>query len=271
MTTMTSVHQTGQVRSSDGTPIGYRCSGAGTPLVLVHGGAADGTRWAPVLPPLEERFTVYAVDRRGRGLSGDTASYSIEQEFDDVVSVIDSIGGPVDLLGHSYGALIALEAALLSAGVRRLVLYEPPIPTGTPLYSGATLDRMQALIDAGERDAMLATFFREVVGMPEHELALMRAQPAWQARVEAAHTIPRELRSVDGYDFQPNRFDRLATPCLLLMGGDSPAFLKDATATAHATLALSRIAVMPGQQHIAMNTAPDLFLSEVLEFLTADR
>jgi pimeloyl-ACP methyl ester carboxylesterase len=268
---MTTVESTGRVISADATPIGYRRSGSGTPLVLVHGGAADGTRWTPVLPALEERFTVYAVDRRGRGLSGDTSDYSIEREFADIAAVVDSIGGPVDLLGHSYGALCSLETAGRTDNVRRLILYEPPIQTGMPLYPAATLDRMQALIDMDQRDAMLSVFFRDVVGMPEHELTLMRAQPVWEARVAAAHTIPRELRSVDGYTFEPERFKGMQTPTLLLMGGDSPSFLRDATATAHAALSMSRVAVMPGQQHIAMNTAPDLFLREVLGFLTAAR
>jgi pimeloyl-ACP methyl ester carboxylesterase len=268
---VTTTQQTDQVVSRDGTAIGYRRSGRGTPLVLVHGAAADGTRWAPVLPALEERFTVFAIDRRGRGLSGDAAGYAIEREVEDIAAVVDSIGGPVDLLGHSFGALCALEAALRTDNVRRLVLYEPAIATAAPIYASATLDWMQALVDAGERDAMLGVFFREVVGMPEHELALMRAQPVWQARLAAAHTIPRELRGADGYTFEPGRFDGMRTPCLLLEGGDSPAFLKDATAAVHAALSASRIAVMPGQQHIAMNTAPDLFLSEVTGFLAAAR
>jgi pimeloyl-ACP methyl ester carboxylesterase len=55
------------ITSKDGTRITYRRSGEGPPLVLVHGTAADHGRWRPVLPALEERFTVYAVDRRGRG------------------------------------------------------------------------------------------------------------------------------------------------------------------------------------------------------------
>jgi hypothetical protein len=49
----------------------------------------------------------------------------------------------------------------------------------------------------------------------------------------------------------------------LLLGGESPAFLKKATETVHDALPNSRIAVMPGQQHIAMNTAPELFIDEV--------
>src|SRR5687768_6369257 len=130
MTNQTTIHLTGRVISTDGTPIAYRRSGEGPALVLVHGTAADHTRWQSILPALEERFTVYAIDRRGRGGSGDAPTYAIEHEFEDVAAMVDAISGPVSLLGHSYGALCALEAALRTDNVRRLVLYEPPIPTG---------------------------------------------------------------------------------------------------------------------------------------------
>src|SRR5690349_20970515 len=101
----------GEIRSVDGTAIAYRRSGSGPPLVLVHGTSATPARWASVAPRLESHFTVYAVDRRGRGMSGDASSYAIEREFEDVAAVVLSIDGPVDLLGHSYGAICALEAA----------------------------------------------------------------------------------------------------------------------------------------------------------------
>ena len=59
------------VTSSDGTRIGYRRSGQGPPLVLIHG--ATGAHWSfrYLVPAIVDRFTVYAVDRRGRGESGD--------------------------------------------------------------------------------------------------------------------------------------------------------------------------------------------------------
>jgi pimeloyl-ACP methyl ester carboxylesterase len=109
------------VTSKDGTPIAYWQSGQVPPLVLVHGTAADHGRWAPVLPAFEERSTVCAVDRRGRGGSGDPEEvYVIEREFEDISAVVDSLGEPTILLGHSYGALCALEAALLTTNVRKL-------------------------------------------------------------------------------------------------------------------------------------------------------
>ena len=270
MTSETTTVQIEQVISTDGTPIAYPRSGARPPLVLVRGSAADHTRWAPILPAIEERFTIYAVDRRGRGGSGDAPGYAIEQEFDDVAAVVEAIGGPVDLLGHSYGALCALEAALRSDRLGKLVLYEPPIAAGSEIFPGGSIDRLQALLDGGDRDGLLVTFFREVVRAPAHDIELLRSLPSWQARVKSAHTIPRELRAAEGYIFEPARFSRMRTPTLLLLGGESPPLFKDGTAAVHAALPASRIAVLPGQQHIAMTVAPDLFLSTVLPFLAID-
>lgn len=271
---MTSTPTTGQMEqviSADGTPIGYRRGGRGSPLVLVHGSTADHTRWIPLLPVLEKHFTVYAVDRRGRGGSGDGPAYAIEREFEDIVALVAAIGGPVDLLGHSYGALCALEAATRSDRVGRLVLYEPPIPTGIDLYPAGFVERLQALLAAGDRDGLLTTFFQAVVRMPPHEVELMRRAPDWPARVAAAHTIPRELQSAVTYRFEPARLARLKTPALLLVGGDSPPVFTAATAVLHAALPDSRIAVLPGQQHAAISAAPDLFLAEVFRFLVGDK
>ena len=115
------------VVSQDGTPIAVSQSGEGPPLVLIHGAAADHNRWAPVLPGLEERFTVFAIDRRGRGRSGDASDYALEREYDDVVAVVESAGDGASVLGHSYWGICAVEAALLTDRIRKLVLYEPPM------------------------------------------------------------------------------------------------------------------------------------------------
>jgi len=259
------------VTSKDGTPIAYWRSGEGSPLVLVHGTTADHSRWKPVLAAFEEHFTVYAVDRRGRGGSGDSADYSIEREFEDVAAVVDSIGKPVNLLGHSYGAVCSLEAALLTSNVRKLVLYEPGMNvTGGQIYPPGFIDRLDALLEAGDRDAVISTMFRDLVGMPQEEVEYLRSLPAWQERVKAAHTVPRELRADEVYRFDAERFGDLGVPTLVLEGSDSLAFLKAADKAVDETLPNCRIVVMPGQGHAAMDTGTDLFTTEVDRFLTTD-
>jgi pimeloyl-ACP methyl ester carboxylesterase len=254
------------VQSKDGTLIAFERSGSGPPLVLVHGTTADHTRWASVLPGFEKNFTVYAVDRRGRGESGDSPDYSIEREYEDIAAVANSIQGPVNLLGHSYGALCCLEAALQVTNLRRLVLYEPAMSVDMPIYPPGARAWIETLLDAGDNEEALDVFFREVVGMPENDVAILRYEPSWAARLEAAHTIPREFADAD-YMFDPARFANLAVPTLLLLGGDSPEYSRRATRAVHAALRASRIIVMPGQKHIAMSTAPDLFVRRVTGFL----
>lgn len=119
------------VISTDGTPIAYQRAGSGPPIVLVHGTLGVSKRW-PIVPLLEPHFTVITFDRRGRGDSGDGPDYSLEREAEDIAALASAIGGGVSLLGHSFGALCALEAALLIPRLRHLILYEPALSGAPP-------------------------------------------------------------------------------------------------------------------------------------------
>jgi pimeloyl-ACP methyl ester carboxylesterase len=259
------------VISSDGTPIAYHRRGTGPPLILVPGtGAANPVAWTAVVPALEEHFSVCAVNRRGHGQSGDGPIYAIEREFEDIAAVVDSMREPANLLGHSFGALCTLEAALLTPNVRKLILYEPAIPLpGAPIYPEGVIERLQALLDTGDSEQLLITYYREVAELSPDEIEQFRASPAWTERVGTAHTLLREARAEEGYEFNAQRFKDFQTPTLLLLGGESPPSLRTTTETIARALPNSQMEVMPGQQHIAMYTAPDLFLQKISGFLLA--
>src|ERR1700720_1174761 len=138
-----------RVNSKDGTPIAVECAGAGPSLVIVHGGTGDRSRWTPLFPLFASRFTVCAMDRRGHGASGDSPDYSLQKEAEDVVAVVNSRPGPVFVMGHSYGGVSALEAALLTNKISKLVLYEPPLQD---LDHSAVATRMEKMIQAGDRE-----------------------------------------------------------------------------------------------------------------------
>jgi pimeloyl-ACP methyl ester carboxylesterase len=219
---------------------------------------------------MEKRFTVYAVDRRGRGQSGDAEVYSIEREYEDVAAVVDSIPGPVNLLGHSYGAICSLEASLRTDNLRKLILYEPPFSAAAvkKTYPPGALDRINSCLHTGEREKALLIFLQEIVGIPQDEMNRLRFLPSWPSRVATAHTIPREEASVSSYVFNPEQFSTMETPTLLLLGGESPSFFGAATEMLRRAIPNNRIALMPGQRHAAMEIAPALFLREVIGFLT---
>jgi pimeloyl-ACP methyl ester carboxylesterase len=253
--------------SSDGTRIAFERTGSGPPLVLVHGTTADHTRWSNILSGLNRHFTVLAMDRRGRGKSGDGDSYSIGLEADDIAAVVRAAGDRVRLLGHSFGALCAMEAALALDNLSRLVLYEPPFSVGgNPLYPPEMPGRLQEIFETGGREALLIAFFREVVGASDEQLAALRADPSWQARISGAHTTLREMADRD-YHFDPERFRRLDVPTLMLVGENSPVVLTAPARALHEALPDSRLTVLEGQGHVAMTTAPDLFLDTVTNFL----
>ncbi len=258
------------VQSRDGTTIAYKKSGSGPPLVLIHGSTADHTRWNSILPDLEKRFIVYAVDRRGRGYSGDSDSYSLEREFEDVAAVVEAAGSQVNLLGHSFGALCAMDAALRTDRLNKLILYEPVFPVdGVRLYDPGARENLEELSKHGDTEKLLVSFFRDIVKMSEKDIRILQNEPVWQARLAAAHTLVREMADED-YQFDSARFHKLDVPTLLLVGEKSPPFLQKPTEKLAAALPDSQVVVLPGQGHAAMSTAPDMFVKEVVNFLDGE-
>src|SRR5262245_40440162 len=100
-----------RVQSPDGTMIAVTRCGVGPPLVIVHGAVAGSFAWGMVAPLLTSRFSVFILDRRGHGESGNTAPYAVEREVEDIIAVLEHIGEPAYLLGHSSGAILSLMVA----------------------------------------------------------------------------------------------------------------------------------------------------------------
>ncbi|ELZ23838.1 alpha/beta hydrolase fold protein [Haloterrigena salina JCM 13891] len=258
------------VPSADGTEIAFERTGSGPPLVLVHGGVCDHRFWelSDVRTTFADHFTVYAIDCRGVGESGDADEYNLEREFEDVAAVVETIDEPVTLLGHSSGALLSLEAALRTDTLHKLILYEPPIAfDDQDLYSDEVLAEMKRLLDDGENEQVLVLFLREIAQSTPEEIDAQRSAPDWRDLVDAAHVWPRSLSAVGEYEFDSARFADMTTPTLLLSGSESPQFLKDATAPVNDALPNSRIVTFDGHAHEAMLTGPDRFIEEILAFI----
>jgi pimeloyl-ACP methyl ester carboxylesterase len=254
--------------SPDGTPIAYWRSGTGPALILVHGTTADHTRWESVLPLLEPHVTVYAMDRRGRGASGDQARHTLLHEAADTAAVVDAVaadtGQPVDLFGHSFGATCAVEAVLRTTHVRRLVIYEPGVAVSTDEF----VDRLAALLAQGRREDVVTTLLHEA-GLTEGQIDRARSLPSWPHRVAAAHTVVREGRAELAYRFEPRRFAAISVPTLLLVGSHSPPEITDESRLLAAAIPDARIETLDGQGHVAMLTAPAQFTTAILTFLSA--
>jgi pimeloyl-ACP methyl ester carboxylesterase len=260
-----------RVRSRDGTEIGYFSSGKGPSLVLVHGLLGDHTRWDALRPFLEPHVTVHAMDRRGRGGSGDAPAYAFERECEDVAAVVDAVvevtGVATDLLGSSGGALYAIGATLRTPNIRRLALFEPPPNDVAQLLPSGLLERLDALLAAGDREGVLEAAYRAIVGLSDEEIDHLRAQPAWPNRTAAAHTVPRELRHPPERGFIAEHAETISAPSLVLVGSETPRPYRANAETVAAALRDAELAILEGQGHGAEMFAPEVVAERVLAFL----
>jgi pimeloyl-ACP methyl ester carboxylesterase len=254
-----------RVASKDGTLIAVECTGAGPSLVIVHGGIGDRSRWKPLFPLFASHFTVCAIDRRGHGASGDSPDYSLQKEAEDVAAVVNSQSDPIFVMGHSYGAVCALEAAFLSDKISKLVLYEPPLQERD---HSAVAARMEKMIGAGKKEEALVTFLQEIVIISPSEVAAMRARPSWPAQVASVESQLRQIRALAKYRFDAKRINRLKVPTLLLTGSETASpDLRRAISGLLDSLPNRRLVVFEGQQHNAMDTVPQQFAETVTDFL----
>ena len=219
-------------------------------------------------PLLVLDFAVHAMDRRGRGASGDTVPYSIEREFEDVAAVAGILaaesGAPIPVFGHSYGGRCALGAALLTDAIDRVICYEGAPAPPPRSYRPAGMDaRLRDREMAGDRAGLLATFMTEIVGMTGAELAAYQANPVWPIRVAAAGTILRELEAETTDAASLDALGGVRRPVLQLLGSASLPIFRAATMALDARLEDGRVVEIEGARHAAHHTHPDEVVNAV--------
>jgi pimeloyl-ACP methyl ester carboxylesterase len=257
----------GTATSADGTQIAFWREGQGPPLLLVHGGACDHLAWFFVASLLARVFTVYTYDRRGRGESGIVPPYTVEREVEDVEAMLRAIGMPTHLLGHSAGGILALEAAERVENLLSLILYEPAyvVPGAREKPNPEILEQMHKLLSTGNRAEVVRIAIRETIGLPEAEIAAMEQGPGWEQLCNVAHAIPYDWKLWDR-KLIVDRLSAIRAQVLLLMGSESPGWLKTAAKKLASALPDAELKVLEGQAHSAMITSPDLFAQAVIEF-----
>jgi pimeloyl-ACP methyl ester carboxylesterase len=247
----------GTVVSNDGTRIAFDRVGSGPPLILVDGAMcyrASGPM-PPIAKLLATQFTVYTYDRRGRGESTNVEPYSVTREVEDLQALIAEAGGSANVCGLSSGAALALEAAHQGAAITRLALFEAPFfvdDSRTPLPSDF-LSRLDQAVANNQR-AEAVRMFMKLVGVPAFFVALMRLMPAWSKLTAIAHTLPYDMRIVSehqwGKPLRRERWARATMPAVVIDGGKSPVWMRNAARELAGVLPNARYETLPGQTHM---------------------
>jgi pimeloyl-ACP methyl ester carboxylesterase len=259
------------VRSADGTRIAFDRTGDGPALILVGGALADRAAAAEVSALLGERFTVLAFDRRGRGDSGDTPPYEVERELEDVAALIEEAGGSALLFGHSSGGVLSLGAVEAGLPVTKLVVYEPPfiLDTTRPPVPPDYVEHLDVLVADGRRGDAVAYFMTTGVGVPAEMVEQMKQSPMWPGLEANAHTISYDGRVMgdlmSGRPFPPDRWSGVRVPTLVLDGGASPEWQRNAARALAEALPDARYRTLEGQDH---GPASEVLVPVLVDFFT---
>jgi pimeloyl-ACP methyl ester carboxylesterase len=265
------------VISADGSRIAYDRTGSGPPVILVGGALSYRrftmfTRLAALLAP---RCTVINYDRRGRGDSTAATPFdhdtAVQREIEDLAALIEAAGGAAALWGISSGGALALHATAAGIGVERLSVYEVPfmVVPGLPRPTRDYGDRLDELVDAGDRDGAVRHFMRNAVGVPAPVVAVMRCLPLWRGLRATAPTLPYDWAAVAahmrGTPLDPADWSDVTVPVQVCHGARSPAVLRDGSRALADVIPQARLHEVAGVSH---NLKPRALAPLLADFLT---
>ncbi|MCB1908647.1 MAG: alpha/beta hydrolase [Rhodocyclaceae bacterium] len=259
----------------------HREAGSGAGVVCLHSNASTSAQWRALMDALAGGHRVLAPDSYGAGRSPDWHS-SREISLADEVALVEPLlalaGSPLALVGHSYGAAVALIAALACPErVRALVLYEPTlfslVDADAPPPNGAdgireTVAAAATALDRGDKDGAARRFIDYWMGpgsfdaMPDGRRTTI-ADSVVNVR-RWAHALLTEATPLAA-------FAALDMPILYLLGGRSPEPAHAVARVLLPALPRARVVEFPELGHMAPITDAERVNREIARFLEQTR
>ncbi|RGP38860.1 alpha/beta fold hydrolase [Pseudotabrizicola alkalilacus] len=241
------------------------------PLVIVHGLYGSARNWGVIARRLADVRDVVAVDMRNHGDSPHLPVHGYPEMAADLAEVIATLGGRVDLLGHSMGGKAAMHLALThGALIRRLVVADiAPVAYSHDQSHHAQAMRaldLTGITTRGEadrrlvetvEDASLRAFFLQSLDLKA------AGGPRWRLNL---NVLEAEMSKIVGWPGTEGSFDG---PALFLTGADSPYVKPEYRDAIRALFPAARFAKIPDTGHWLHAEKPREFEETVRVFLTA--
>lgn len=254
----------------------FREAGTGTGVVCLHSSASSSGQWRALTDRLCGGFRVIASDLHGCGESPEW-SEDRGMHLDDEVCLLEpvfrSAGESFHLVGHSYGAAVALRAALNEPRIESLVLYEPVLfgllvaedPDGAAVREiSAVRDDTSQSITSGDLDAAAQRFIDYWLGPGSWSGVPEDKRPAIAERMRS---VGPQWHATFGEPALLSEFAGIEVPALLLTGSRSPAPTREISALLRGVLPQARSIELEGLGHMGPVTHPEKVDEVIEEFL----
>jgi pimeloyl-ACP methyl ester carboxylesterase len=264
----------------DGTKVAYLSIGSGPAVIIIPGVLSMAADYSAFGRALAEHFTVYIMERRGRGESGPQGDdYSIEKECEDVRALRAETGASF-LVGHSYGGLVALEVARNDPAFTKIAVHEPGVSIDgsmpvdwMPGYEKklAANRRVDALVEFRLADAPPRIRRTPAWLMKLLLLILVRCSRQYRQMLSLLHENLREWREIARLDGTYVNYREIFAGVLLMYGGRSDSVAVDLVAERlPAVLSHVEAREFPTLDHFGIErTAPGVVAKTVSNYFLA--
>jgi pimeloyl-ACP methyl ester carboxylesterase len=257
----------------DARGLEYETRGTGEPVLLIHGSHVAGS-FLPLVRDgaLAERYLLIRYHRRGfAGSDRAPAGFRIEDQARDAFGLLEDLDiERAHVIGHSYGAVIAIQLACQAPhAVHSLTLLEPPLmtPDTAAAFSGQLTPIVDAYRAGNARGAIEG--FMGAVCKPDWQAITARAVPggAEQAEKDAATFFDVEFPALASWAFDAERARRIVQPALYVLGGDSAPVFQASRALFASSVPHAECAELPGLDHLLQVRNPKRVAGAIAAFL----
>jgi pimeloyl-ACP methyl ester carboxylesterase len=263
---------------ANGVRLAYVEQGSGEPMVLVHGAVSDLRAWKPVMEALAKNYRVIAYTQRYFGTApwpDEGTAFSVATHADDLAKFVSSLAaGPVHLVGWSYGANVAMAAALENPDlVQSLILFEPALSslvkvdeTGNAAREaeGKMFGPATGAVEEGDAEKATRLLIEGVFQMPPGGFD-RQPQELRAMQLDNAQTI-LPLWAAPPWEVTCDMLKGFDKPTLLVYGAESNAYWTHVAEVMDECLPLAEVVAQPKVNHDGPVRDPAAFSRIVHEF-----
>ncbi len=251
----------------------YESHGEGEPVLLIHGShVADAFLPLTREAALADRYRLIRYHRRGfAGSDPHSGPFSIEEQAQDALALVKHLGlEPAHVIGHSYGAVTAVQLALDAPRVvHSLILLEPPLMTadGLAAFSETIAPFLEAYRSGDSRRAVDS--FMSLVGGPDWRTEVSKTVPGGpeQAEKDAATFFEVEFPALEKWIFDSDQASRISQPVQFVIGSESGPLFEEPLHLFRSSVRQTEEAIVPGLNHLLQMQNPRLVAEAIADFL----